>query len=341
MARWDGAAGHVSGGARGGDGGAGDGVTMQTMRAWAIDAYGDPIKFKELPVPQAGPRDLLIRMKGAEVGDWDELVRTGEWPMERPFPLVLGLAGAGTVASAGPEARAFAEGDAVYVYSYPLYDNGAWADYMRVPASYAAFAPVSLTLVEAGTLPIAGLTAHETLTELLQVARDEVVLITAAAGGVGHLAVQIAARLGARVVATARRRNHDFVRALGAETVIDYTEEDVAQALRARYPGGVDKVLNGAPGEAANRAAATLKKGGRMIDLPGAVSSVPPDVQVVSDYVVRADAGRLTRIARMIDDGVLKLHVEEIYSYERAPEALARVLQKQVRGTMGLQTANA
>jgi NADPH:quinone reductase-like Zn-dependent oxidoreductase len=306
------------------------------MRAWAIRAYGEPMQELELPVPQPRARDLLIHMQGAEVGDWDELVRTGEWPMERPFPLVLGLAGAGTVAAAGSDARPFAEGDQVYVYSYPLYDNGAWAEYMVVPHSYAAFCPQLLSPVHAGAVPIVGLTAHETLNKVLQVKSGETVLITAAAGGVGHIAVQIAAGLGAHVVATASKRNHEFLRALGARTLIDYAHEDVVAAVRAEWPAGVDKVLNGVTGEAAKQALRALRKGGRMVDLPGELTDIPPDVEVVTDYVVRADGDRLGRLATMIDYGEVKVHVEAVYAFDAAPKALARVLEKHVRGTIAL-----
>ena len=116
------------------------GTRKATMRAWAINAYGGPerMQIMELPVPEPGPDDVLIRMAGAEVGDWDILVRDGSWPMGRPFPLVLGLAGSGTVAALGDKVTGFDEDDPVYAYSYPLYDNGAWAEYMLVPSSYAA-----------------------------------------------------------------------------------------------------------------------------------------------------------------------------------------------------------
>ena len=292
-----------------------------TMRAWAIDGYGglERMRLRKLPVPEPGPRDVLIRMSGAEVGDWDILVREGEWPMGRPFPLVLGLAGAGTVAAIGGEVAGFAKGDSVYAYSYPLYHNGAWAENMLVPASYVAHAPASLDLMRAGGVPIVGLTAHETLTDILAVQRSDVVLITAAAGGVGHLAVQIATRIGARVVATASRRNHDFVRALGAEAVIDYTAEDIVAAVRARYPGGVDKVLNGVSGEAANQVVRTLRQGGRMVDLTGSVSKVPSGVCVDREYVVRADGNRLAQVARRIDDERLTVEVQDLIPFECAP----------------------
>jgi NADPH:quinone reductase-like Zn-dependent oxidoreductase len=311
------------------------------MCAWVIEGYGGPerMRLRKLPVPEPGPRDVLIRMSGAEVGDWDILVREGDWPMGRPFPLVLGLAGAGTVAALGAEVTDFAEGDPVYAYNYPLYHNGAWAETMLVPAPYVARAPASLDLTRAGGVPIVGLTAHETLTDILAVRRGDLVLITAAAGGVGHLAVQIATRLGARVVATASRRNYDFVLALGAEAVIDYGEGDVVAAIRDRYPDGVDKALNGVSGEEANRVVGTLRQGGRMVDLTGSVSVLSPGVRVNREYVVRADGDRLARLARMIDDGRLTVEIQDIMPFDRAPDALEVVQAKHVRGKVVLEIA--
>lgn len=310
-----------------------------TMRAWAIDEYGAPMRMMNLPIPQPGPSDILIRMRGAEVGDWDEMIRTGKWTMGRPFPLALGLAGAGMVAAVGGEVKGFVENVAVCVYSYPLYDNGAWAEYMRVPWRYAARAPASLDLARAGAVPIAALTAHETLLDILEVHQEDVVLITAAAGGVGHFAVQIAAHLGAHVVATASRRNHAFVSALGAEAVIDYTSEDVAESILARYPAGVDKALNGAPADTANRIVAAMRDGGHIVDLPGAISEVRPGVRIDSDYVVRGDGARLGLLSRMIDDGRLQVEIEQVVSFEHARRALDTVLEKHVRGLLALKIA--
>jgi NADPH:quinone reductase-like Zn-dependent oxidoreductase len=307
-----------------------------TMRAWAIDSYGAPMRLMDLPLPEAGPRDLLIRMHGAEVGDWDELVRTGQWSMDRPFPLVLGLAGAGTVAAAGIDVRGYNQADPVYAYSYPLYDNGAWAEYMLVPATYAAHAPATLTLANAGAVPIAGLTAHETLLDILEVQEDDIVLITAASGGVGHIAVQIAASVGAHVVATTSRRNVDFVTMLGAETVIDYTSGDVVKAIRSHYPAGVDKALNGLSGEAANQMVWALCDGGHMVDLPGSVSVERPDVRIDSDYVVRGDGARLGLLTRLIDDGLIRVEIQDVIPFERAPQALELALAKHVRGKIAL-----
>ncbi|MDN8618077.1 NADP-dependent oxidoreductase [Variovorax ginsengisoli] len=311
-----------------------------TMRGWAIRAYGEEmVLMNELPIPTPGPHDILMQMRSAEVGDWDELVRAGEWDMERPFPLVLGLAGAGRIAAVGAAVTDFSENQEVYAYSYPLHDNGAWAEFMLVPQSHVAPIPASLTPVEAGGVPIVGLTAHETLIDVLRVTRGEVVLINAAAGGVGHIAVQIASGLGAHVVAAASRRNHDFVAGLGAAAVIDYDATgDVAKAIRAQYPGGVDKALNCVSGKAANDYVAALADGGKMVDLPGAVSVQRAGVQIISDYVVRGNGARLAELTRRFDSGALRLVVHEIFRFDEAPRALDLVLARHVRGKVVIRT---
>lgn len=306
------------------------------MRAWAIMAYGEEPILRKLPVPALEGADILIRMHGAEVGDWDELVRKGGWPMGRPFPLVLGLAGAGRVAAHGPDVRHFRRHDPVYVYSYPLYGNGAWADYMLVPESYVGRAPVTLTLPQAGAVPIVGLTAHQTIHDVLEVKKGDVVLVTAAAGGVGHLAVQMAARLGAHVVAVAGTENVDFVRGLGAEWVIDHDAEDVIRAILSRYPGGIPKALNGVPGDAANAYVEAMAAGGQLIDLPGDITAAKPGVRVDTSYLVQADGSRLTRLAEMLDD-FLRVEFSGVFDFEHAPQALGRVLAKHVRGKLELR----
>lgn len=152
----------------------------------------------------------------------------------------------------------------------------------------------------------------------------------------GH---QIARQLGARVVATAGESNHAFLRALGAETVIDYLTEEVVKAVRARYPGAVDKALNGVDGARANEAVRALRDGGRMVDLTGSASLERPGVRVETDYVVRADAARLARLARLIDDRQLAVEVQEVIPFEDVPRALAVIRTKHVRGKIVLEIA--
>jgi len=306
------------------------------MRAWTVMAYGEKPVLRKLPVPAPKGADILIRMHGAEVGDWDDLVRNGGWPMNRPFPLVLGLAGAGRVSAHGPDVSHFRRDDPVFVYSYPLYDNGAWADYMLVPEAYVARAPETLTLPQAGAVPIVGLTAYEMIYEKLDVKKGDVVLITAAAGGVGHLAVQMAAHRGAHVVAVAGTQTVEFVRGLGAEWVIDHSREDVSRAILSRYPRGISKALNGVPGDAANTYVEVMASGGYLVDLPGEITAAKAGVRVDTSYVVQANGARLARLATLLDE-FLRVEFDEVFDFEHAPQALPRVLAKHVRGKLELR----
>jgi NADPH2:quinone reductase len=326
-------------------------VVQKRMRAWAMQRFGDPRRERTwpsvatLPAPKVERRDVLVRMYGAEIGDWDALVASGEWSVDRAFPIVLGLAGSGSVVAVGKDVVGLEKGDRVYTYSHPFshrgcrsHDhNGAWAEYMLVPFRRVALAPTSLDLTQAGGAPIVALTAHETIVDVLQVERHDVVLVTAAAGGVGHLAVQIAAQRGAYVIATARMRNHEFLRALGAQMVIDYTREDFVQATRRSFPEGVDKALNGVGGETANRVVEAVRPVGHVVDLTGTATAALPDGRVDTDYVVRPDRSRLATIAGMFERGELKLEVAHRVPFARAREGLAEVLGKQVRGVVVLE----
>ncbi|OON59673.1 hypothetical protein B0920_20505 [Massilia sp. KIM] len=309
------------------------------MRGWAIQGYGGEIVLMDdLPVPRPGPREVLIKMRSAEVGIWDELVRTGASDVAHAFPLVLGLSGAGSIAALGAQVEGFAEGQYVYAYNYPLADNGSWAEYMLVPDDYIARVPASIAPMEAGGLPIAGLSAYESLIELLAVKEDEIVVVSGGAGGVGHLAVQIASLFGARVGATASRRNRDFLADLGAEVVIDYTEaDDLSRAILAAFPGGVDKILNCVRGEDANDYVWALKEGGRMVDLPGSVTVGRPGVDVISDHVVRGNGARLAQLASLFDDGALQVALHDIVPFADAQDALDEVLTGHVRGKVVLR----
>jgi NADPH2:quinone reductase len=325
----------------------------KSMKGWAIERFGDVtgkgslLTLEGLPVPKVERRDVLIRMHGAEIGDWDALVASGEWPVERSFPIVLGLAGSGTVVDFGKDVVGLEKGDGVYTYSHPLahrgcpsrHHNGAWAEYMLVPFRRVALAPTSLDLTHAGAIPIVGLTAHETLVDILEVERHDIVLITAAAGGVGHLAVQIAARRGAQVIAIARQQHHEFLRDLGAAIVIDYTKEDFVKATRKRFPDGVDKALNGVDGQTANDVVRTMRSVGHVVDLTGSATEKLPDGRVDTDYVVRPDRVRLATVADMFDRGELKLEIANVVPFANAPGGLGEVMTKQVRGVVVLHVS--
>ncbi len=309
------------------------------MRAFGVHAYGGEQVFFELPVPDPGPGEVLVKVAGAGVGSWEAMIASGEFPLLRPFPLALGLDFSGTVAAVGEGVLGISKGDPVYAYNYPLANNGAFAEYVMVPASYLAPPPVSMGLVEAAAVPCAAVTAHKAVTELLEVREGEVVLVTGGSGGVGHLAVQIAHDLGARVVATASRAKHDFLRGLGAETTIDYRDNggDVAKSVRKLYPGGVDKALCNVYGATVQWCVQSLRDGGKTVDLTGTELVAPARVDHVRDFVAVADAERLGIITRMIDEGRLHVEIQQVYPFAAASSAVEEAAAGHVRGKLVLR----
>jgi NADPH:quinone reductase-like Zn-dependent oxidoreductase len=324
-------------------------AAQKRMNGWAIQAFRDPnrpsaMALERLPIPAVEAGDVLIRMQGAEIGDWDALVASGEWPVDRAFPIVLGLAGSGTVAAIGENVVGLDLGDRVYTFNHPLSHpgcpsrnhNGAWAEFMLVPSERVALAPTSIDLTDVGGAPIAALTAHEALVDILNVEKHDIVLITAAAGGVGHLAVQIAARRGARVIATARAEHHETLRALGAEELIDYTRDDFAAAMRTRFPEGVDKALNGVGGETANQVVRATRSRGQVVDLTRSATERLPDGRVIADYVVRPDRVRLETLAGMFDREELELEIARTVPFADAPSGFAEAPTKHKCGVVVL-----
>jgi NADPH:quinone reductase-like Zn-dependent oxidoreductase len=188
------------------------------MRAIAIGGFGgrDRVRLVDLPAPEPGPDDVLVSVRAAGVGPWDTKTREGLFG-ERSFPHVLGVEASGIVESAGENVADLREGDEVYVYS-----GGCYAEYVAAPAQKVARKPTSLSFEEAAGVPVAGSAAYQGIVEEIGLREAETVLITGAAGGVGTMAVQIAASLGAGVLGTASPRNHDNLLSLGAAEAIDY-----------------------------------------------------------------------------------------------------------------------
>ena len=311
----------------------------RTMRAFGVHAYGGEQVFFELPVPDPGPGEVLVKVAGAGVGSWEAMIASGEFPLLRPFPLALGLDFSGTVAAVGEGVSGIFKGDQVYAYNYPVANNGAFAEYVMVPATYLAPPPVSMGLVEAAAVPCAAVTAHKAVTELLDVREGEVVLVTGGSGGVGHLAVQIARDLGARVVATASRAKHDFLRELGAETTIDYRDNgsDVAKSVRKLYPAGVDKALCNVYGATVQWCVQSLRDGEKTVDLTGTELVAPARVDHVRDFVAVADPERLGVISRMIDEGRLRVEIQQVYPFAAASSAVEEAAAGHVRGKLVLR----
>src|SRR5215217_2445045 len=235
------------------------------MRTIAEEKFGGPIALMELPVPEIGRGEVLIRVRAAGVNPFDWKVADGVLEGERKhrFPLILGFDAAGVVERVGDEVTGLAEGDEVYGYLFkPVVGEGAYAEYVSAPASIVAKKPESVGFAEAAALPTPGLAAMD-LVDAVNLGEGETVLIVGATGGVGSYAVQLAARRGARVIATARRENEAFARELGAVETIDHTTEDLVESVLVDHPHGIEAVVHVVSDrEALGRLAGPVKKGG-------------------------------------------------------------------------------
>jgi NADPH:quinone reductase-like Zn-dependent oxidoreductase len=310
------------------------------MKAVAMTEFGGPevLRPQELPDPVTGPDGVVVRTRAAGVNPIDYKIRQGNLKAAFPhhFPLVPGWDVAGEVAAVGPAVTGFAVGDEVLSYARKDHIQwGTYAELVRVREESLAGKPASLTFAEAGGLPLAGLTALQSLTAA-DVGPGDVVLVHAAAGGVGHLAVQIARALGAaRVIGTASLRNHEFVRSLGAEP-IEYGP-DLPQRL-AKVVGGdgkVDAALDYVGGAALEQSPALVRSATRH------ASVVDPKVlEQGGRYVfVRPDGEQLEVLAGLADSGRLRVEVSREFPLDEAAEAQRELEGGHTRGKIVLTVA--
>ncbi|MDL4819653.1 NADP-dependent oxidoreductase [Actinomadura opuntiae] len=234
------------------------------MRAVSQRTWGGPevLEVVEVRRPEAGPGEVLVRVAAAGVNPADWKIRSGAVRKGAEPPFTLGLDVAGVVEAVGDGVQGFRPGDGVFGNTFP--PNGAYAEFVAVPQERLTLIPVGLDFVQAAALPTAALTAWQPLVRVAEVGQGQRVLVHAAAGGVGHLAVQIAKARGAHVIGTARAAKHAFLRGLGADELVDYTRDDFAEAVR-----DVDVVLDPIAGDYGPRSLRTLKDGGILIDVRG------------------------------------------------------------------------
>lgn len=292
------------------------------MRAITQDSVGGPevltISNRPAPQPQAG--EVLIRVRAAGINPVDAAVRGGFYPLLGEPPFVLGWDLSGKVEAVGPGANGFAVGDDVFGMPHFPAEAAAYAELATAPASELAHKPQALDHEAAGALPLAGLTAWQGLVTKGRIKPGDRVLIQAAAGGVGHLAVQIAKARGAYVIATTSPGKVDFVRSLGADEVIDYTADDfVAKA------GKVDVVFEALGGDHPERSLQALKDAGTLIVLLGLTDKAAAEAEKrkirVERISVRPDRSGLEELARLAEAGKLKVHVAKSFPFDEVAAA--------------------
>src|SRR5216117_3580909 len=334
------------------------------MKAFIVDRYGsaDRVRASEVPDQAMREDDVLVEIHAAGVNPLDSKIRDGEFKLLLPYrlPLVLGNELAGVVIQVGSRVRRFRPGDEVY--ARPDKNRiGTFAEFIAVSEADLAIKPKSLTMEEAASIPLVGLTAWQALIEKAKLKQGQKVLIHAGSGGVGTFAIQLAKHVGATVATTTSTANVDLARSLGADIVIDYKKEDFAHVLR-----DYDVVLNSLDKVTLEKSLRVLKPGGQLISISG-----PPDAAFArsigaswvlraimgalshrisakakrrhahySFLFMRANGGQLTEITSLIDDGIIRPVVDRVFPFASTKEAMAYVEAGRAKGKVVVSLSN-
>jgi NADPH:quinone reductase-like Zn-dependent oxidoreductase len=301
----------------------------EKMQAAAIDRFGGPeeITIRDLSVPTPKADEVLIRLETAGVGVWDPSLRDGEFFEEmgeqKPsFPYILGVDGAGTVAAVGKRVKRFREGQRVYGYDPNITKSGFYAQYATLKVHHAAVVPNGLDLEQAGAMPADALTALSGL-EILALKPGEKLAIFGASGGIGHIALQLAKRMGAEVLAIASGGDGvALARRLGANAAVDGHSNEVEKALRDFAPDGMDAVLITASGKELDPVMKAIRKGGRAA-YPHGVEPEPKgraDIKV-EGYDGRSEPELFERLNQLIEMGPFTVHIGAKFALDQAAEA--------------------
>jgi NADPH:quinone reductase-like Zn-dependent oxidoreductase len=292
---------------------------MPEMKAIRIHSYGGPevLKFENVPRPVPNDDEVLIKVFAAGVNPVDWKIRRGYMKEMFHLPLILGWDVAGVIEEKGRQVTDFAIGDEVY--SRPsLFRDGAYAECIAVQASEVALKPTTIDYIQAAAVPLAGLTAWQSLFDLAHLQAGQKILIHAAAGGVGHYAVQFAKWAGAHVIGTASAGHHEFLRSIGIHEAIDYTTTPFEDAMQE-----ADVVLDTIGGEVWQRSWKVLKKGGILVSTLRGPEAGGTDAlnKLCAHVFVQPDAKQLGEIAALIDSGHVSPKVAGTYPLREAEKA--------------------
>lgn len=286
------------------------------MKAVRVHRFGPPevISLDDLPKPEPGRGEVVVRVKAAGIGPWDALIRSGKSVLPQPLPLILGSDLSGEVDSVGAGVNELQVGDEVFGVTNERF-TGAYTEYAVAKAAMLAPKPKRLNHTHAASVPVVAVTAWQMVFDLAQLSSGQAVLVHGGAGNVGGYAVQLAKRAGAMVIATASVENDSYVRRLGADGVIDYRARRFEERVKE-----VDAVLDTVGGETLDRSYGVLKRGGIIVS-----SAVQPSRETAEQHGVRAvfflvqvTTERLKTIGEMIDGGTLQSEVGEVLWLDEA-----------------------
>jgi NADPH:quinone reductase-like Zn-dependent oxidoreductase len=293
--------------------------TRSTMMAWRVHEFGPPnaMRFEQVPRPNPGPGEILVKVEAAGVGPWDGWIRAGKSALPQPLPLTLGSDLSGEIVAMSPGVSDLRVGDQIYGVTNPRF-IGAYAEYALASAAMVSRKPTSLTHVEAASVPVIAVTAWQALFDQAQLKAGQTVVVHGAAGNVGAYAVQLACRAGVLTVATVGTDDIPFVRDLGANTVIDYKTQRFEEEVR-----DADAVIDLVGGETQQRSFQVLRRGGKLIS---AVSN--PDQHLAQNhgveaafFLVNVTSQNLAEIAGLVDGGKLRTRVGAVLPLAEAREA--------------------
>jgi NADPH2:quinone reductase len=308
------------------------------MRAYTLDSFDIPPGLREdLPAPQAGPGQLLVRVQASSVNPVDAGIAAGHLKEMFPheFPVLVGRDYAGVVEQVGTDVTSYAAGDAVFGFvpgMSPGIHDGAWAELIAVPQDQVAHLPAGVDLAQAGAAPLAGVTALA-VHDALNLGQGDTVLMIGANGGVGSIAVQLAAAAGATVIAPGLPEDHDYLRGLGVAEVLDRTG-DLAAQVRQRHPEGVDALADFASRspDQLGTYAAVVRQGGPIASSAGAAGEGPGRTNVMA---VPA-AATLDRLAGLLGDGTVRVPIHASYPLAQVDQALKTLGGQHTQGKVAI-----
>lgn len=303
------------------------------MKAMTLKAFGGPESFELLDVPKQAPGagQVLVQVHATSINPLDYQVRRGDYPDLVTLPSITGHDVSGVVEAVGPGVTAFAVGDEVW-YTPQIFDGpGSYAEYHVASESIIGKKPSSLSHLEAASLTLVGGTAWEALVTRAALKVGESILIHGGAGGVGHVAIQLAKAIGAKVFTTVRETNAEFARSMGADVVIDYEKEDYVDVILRETKGqGVDVVFDTIGGNTLSRSPDALAQLGRVVtivDIAQPQNLVQAWGKNASIHFVftRQNRGKLDELSALVERGQLRPHVGAVYSLADIPLAHSRL----------------
>jgi NADPH:quinone reductase-like Zn-dependent oxidoreductase len=303
------------------------------MKAVRIHEFGGPevMHLEDLPTPDIGPDEILIEVHAGSVNPVDYKIRNGGYLDEKKLPITLGRDIAGEVGRCGAQVTGFKNGDPVYAMLPP--QSGGFAECVSVPAEVCAKKPERLNWVQAAAVPLAALTAWQGIFDHGRLGHGQTLLVHGASGGVGHFAVQFAVCRGAHVIGTCRGEDGDFVRQLGAETVVDYQREDFRDLAR-----DIDVIFDLIGGETRSRSWDLLREGGTLVSTVGQPDHAKADEHRARgvSYMTQPSGAQLSEIGRLIDEGHVRPYIDRVYPLTASADAERHLENDHVRGKVVL-----